>query len=88
MRNCRKLIIQSNDNPDFEGVWKKEDVMKEMCELDITGVNWLSYIFDHVFSDNAGFTQELQDQIINNDAVKNIQLQLHHGDALITLIDD
>lgn len=50
--NINKIVIKSN-NPDCNGVWKKDDVIQEMKDIfgddDIAQMSWIEYIIDHVF---------------------------------------
>ena len=46
-----KITIKSNE-PDYTGVYHKEDIEEEMKELDVKieyPFDWILYLFDHVF---------------------------------------
>lgn len=64
---CVELKITSFDNPDFNGVWHKNDVESEMADF---GYNidennaWLEWVLDHIF--DGSLEQSLYNAIIDN----------------------
>lgn len=82
--NISQIMISSEDNPDWNGTWFKNDVVDEIAELDLTdaGTNWVEYII------NMDLDFECPDKAIemfvNTPEIKSIELALPSGTVKIT----
>ena len=80
------VTVRSKANPDHNGTWAKLDIEDEMKSLGIKidkNVNWIEFLFDHVFSDD--FDPALYssiDTFIHNDRLVEIAIKLDNGDDL------
>lgn len=54
----KKLKVRCPTNPDYNVVFNREDIEKEMREIGLTG-NWIEYVLDHTFADEPEFTDDL-----------------------------
>ena len=79
------IRVSCATNDDFNGVWYKEDVNKELDELgfmdDSVGqaerdFYWMDYVFGHLFSDEPNWTQDLNDTFTQLDEIREITVKL------------
>ena len=54
----KKLKVRCPTNPDYNVVFNREDIEKEMREIGLTG-NWIEYVLDYTFADEPEFTDDL-----------------------------
>ena len=54
----KKLKVRCLTNPDYNVVFNREDIEKEMREIGLTG-NWIEYVLDYTFADEPEFTDDL-----------------------------
>lgn len=81
---CIKLTIASFDNPDFSGVWHKDDVEFEMADIGYStkkDTAWLEWVLDHNF--DSGLEQSLYNAIIDN-SVSEIHFD-HDGSHIVVV---
>ena len=83
------IRVSCTSNCDLNGVWHKEDVNKELDELGFMpgeverDFYWMDYIFGHLFSDEADWTQNLNDAVTRLDEIREITVKL--GDDLVKI---
>lgn len=54
----KKLKVRCSTNPDYNAVFSREDIEKEMREIGLIG-NWIEYVLDYMFADEPEFTDDL-----------------------------
>ena len=77
----KKLKFKCPTNPDYNAVFNREDIEKEMREIGLTG-NWIEYVLDHMFDDEPEFTDNLLN-IFNLYNLRKATLQF--GDDCVTI---
>jgi len=83
------IRVSCTTNCDLNGVWHKEDVNKELDELGFMpneverDFYWMDYIFGHLFSEEANWTQDLNDTVTQLDEIREITVKL--GDDLVKI---
>ena len=77
----KKLKVRCLTNPDYNVVFNREDIEKEMREIGLTG-NWIEYVLDHMFADEPEFTDDLLN-IFNLANLRKVTLQF--GDDYVTI---
>ena len=77
----KKLKVSCSTNPDYNAVFNKEDIEKEMKEIGVTG-NWIEYVLDHMFADEPECTDDLLN-IFNLYNLRKATLQF--GDDYVTI---
>ena len=76
--NITRITIESN-NPDYQNSWFRKYVEEEMKEVGcIADVDWTTWVFEHVFCDEADFTNEVLEWIVEHN-VTRIELQFKSG---------
>lgn len=80
MRDITRLRIQSKENPDNNGYWRRSDIEDEMLELgfEIEEDNWLEYILDHL-----EIEEWIYDIIINPNFISGSFRSKEFGDITI-----
>ena len=77
----KKLKVRCPTNPDYNVVFNREDIEKEMREIGLTG-NWIEYVLDYTFADEPEFTDDLLN-IFNLANLRKATLQF--GDDCVTI---
>ena len=77
----KKLKVSCPTNPDYNVVFNKEDIEKEMREIGLIG-NWIEYVLDHMFADETDLTDDLL-SIFTLDNLRKATLQF--GDDYVTI---
>ena len=77
----KKLKVRCPTNPDYNVVFNREDIEKEMREIGLTG-NWIEYVLDYMFADEPEFTDDLLN-IFNLANLRKATLQF--GDDCVTI---
>ena len=73
----KKLKVSCPTNPDYNVVFNKEDIKKEMKEIGLIG-NWIEYALDHMFDNEP----ECTDDLLNIFALYNLRK------ATLQFVDD
>ena len=77
----KKLKVSCPTNPDYNAVFSKEDIKKEMKEIGLIG-NWIEYVLDHMFDNEP----ECTDDLLNIFALYNLRkATLQFGDDYVTI---
>ena len=77
----KKLKVSRPTNPDYNSVFNKEDIKKEMKEIGLIG-NWIEYVLDHMFGNEPDLTDDLLN-IFNLANLRKATLQF--GDDYVTI---
>lgn len=77
----KKLKVRCPTNPDYNVVFNREDIEKEMREIGLTG-NWIEYVLNHMFDDEPECTDDLLN-IFNLANLRKVTLQF--GDDCVTI---
>ena len=77
----KKLKVSCPTNPDYNAVFNKEDIEKEMKEIGLIG-NWIEYVLDHTFNNEPKCTDDLLN-IFNLYNLRKATLQF--GDDYVTI---
>ena len=77
----KKLKVRCPTNPDYNVVFNREDIEKEMREIGLTG-NWIEHVLDYTFADEPEFTDDLLN-IFNLANLRKATLQF--GDDCVTI---
>ena len=77
----KKLKVSCPTNPDYNAVFNKEDIKKEMKEIGLIG-NWIEYVLDHMFDNEPDLTDDLLN-IFTLDNLRKATLQF--GDDYVTI---
>ena len=77
----KKLKVSCPTNPDYNAVFSKEDIKKEMKEIGLIG-NWIEYVLDHMFDNEPDLTDDLL-SIFTFDNLRKATLQF--GDDYVTI---
>lgn len=77
----KKLKVSCPTNPDYNAVFSKEDIKKEMKEIGLIG-NWIEYVLDHMFDNEPDLTDDLLN-IFTLDNLRKATLQF--GDDYVTI---
>ena len=77
----KKLKVSCPTNPDYNEVFNKEDIEKEMKEIGLIG-NWIEYVLDHMFDNEPDLTDDLL-SIFTFDNLRKATLQF--GDDYVTI---
>ena len=77
----KKLKVSCPTNLDYNAVFNKEDIKKEMKEIGLIG-NWIEYVLDHMFDNEP----ECTDDLLNIFALYNLRkATLQFGDDYVTI---
>ena len=74
-----KILIECLTEPDWCGTWTRKDIEDEMKSLDIQISNqydWLDYLFDHLFFEEAWRIQTILDVFMKNDELRMIAVYI------------
>ena len=77
----KKLKVSCPTNPDYNVVFNKEDIKKEMKEIGLIG-NWIEYVLNHIFDDEPECTDDLLSIFTLNNLRK---ATLQFGDDYVTI---
>ena len=77
----KKLKVSCPTNPDYNEVFNREDIKKEMREIGLIG-NWIEYVLNHMFDDEPECTDDLL-SIFTLDNLRKATLQF--GDDYVTI---
>lgn len=77
----KKVKVSCPTNPDYNEVFNREDIEKEMKEIGLIG-NWIEYVLDHMFADEPDLTDDLL-SIFTLDNLRKATLQF--GDDYVTI---
>ena len=75
MRIMTAIMVKCKTDEELNGMYKAVDVRKELESLNIKFVNWLDWVFDHLFMNVEGWHEELQD-IVTNKATEEVVLRV------------
>lgn len=77
-------IISSN--PDYSGLWSKEDTEREIQEIlgrkPKTETEWIEWIFGHMFDDAIFEDESVLDIIAKHDWITDIKLETQYYDKV------
>ena len=83
--NISRITISSNDNPDWNGTWTKDEIRQEMDEVGIDPSNagqWIDYVFEILLDSEC--PDEIVKTFVNTPEIKSIELVLPSGTVKIT----
>lgn len=83
--SVKSIKISCATDVDLNGQYFRASIQDEMKELGIAAalpLDWLSYVFGHMFSSNAGWTEEIENMVLDP-KVKRIDVIV--GDDLVSI---
>ena len=81
----KSVKISCATDVDLNGQYFRASIQDEMKELGIDAplpLDWLSYVFGHMFSSNGGWTEEIENMVLDP-KVKRIDVIV--GDDLVSI---
>ena len=71
-------------NPDVEGTWTRYDMQNECRDFGFNEDEWMSWLFNHIFSDYPEWTSEIEDVFIKSNSISKMDLVM--GTDCISLV--